>query len=551
MYPPYALGLINNIINKNKYSSRILDLNHKVFSYIHNSIKLMENEHSELNQLWKDALINELSDFQPDLVGISCTFTMNHESMLEICEFVKAYDQSIVIVAGGVHITNAKQQVLRDSSHIDYLSLYEGEESFLKFLEFLNGKCEAKDLYQIATSIDGDYYELSNTFPPDGLALDIVPNYGSTDISDFTDLGEIGTFRFWRPKDSKGTAILANKGCRAKCSFCSVRNFNGKGVRTKSIDTVIDEIKYFNDHFGINHFTWLDDDLFYDPERTFNLFNRIIQSGLKITWDASNGIIVSAATVHPELIGAAEDSGCIGMYFGIESGNEKILRDIHKPSGIKHYLKLGQLMSEHPNIFTRGFLIIGFPNESLQQIKDTISVAKEMSLDWYTIQLLTPLPSTEIYEQMVDFGLIEKDSLNTDGEGYTMFSVRESERQRIYEESKVTKSDQVLDLFTKNPDHIPSKKELSDLWFFVDYEINYKDIATLKDKTKIIKLRAFLEDVSDRMTRDNPLANYFLSILEGRLHNTENSIRRTELSKAYVKKSKHWQNRFDFLGLNY
>ncbi|SVD94466.1 uncharacterized protein METZ01_LOCUS447320, partial [marine metagenome] len=219
--------------------------------------------------------------------------------------------------------------------------------------------------------------------------------------------------------------------------------------------------------------------------------------------------------------------------------------------GIKHYHKLGQLMSEHPNIFTRGFLIIGFPNETLQQIQDTISVAKEMTLDWYTIQLLTPLPSTEIYEQMVDFGLIEKDSLNTDGEGYTMFSVRESERQRIYEESKVTKSDQVLDLFSQNPDHIPSKKELSDLWFFVDYEINYKDIATLEDKTKILKLRAFLEDVSDRMTRDNPLANYFLSILEAKLHNTESSNRRTELSKAYVNKSKHWRNRFDFLGLNY
>ena len=551
MYPPYALGLINRILNKSNYTSQILDLNHKVFSFIHSSMELMENGHSELSQLWKDALINVLNDFRPDLVGISCTFTMNHENMLEVCEFVKSYDESIVVVAGGVHVTNARQHVLRDSNHIDYLSLYEGEESFIKFLEFLNGELEAKDLYQIATSIDGEYYELSNIIPPTSSALDIMPFYGSVDVSDFSDLGEIGTFRYWRPKDSKGTAILANKGCRAKCSFCSVRNFNGKGVRSKSIDTVIDEMKHFNNEFGVNHFTWLDDDLFYDPERTFNLYNRIIQSGLKITWDASNGIIVSAATAHPELIDAAEESGCIGMNFGVESGNEKILRDIHKPSGIKHYLKLGELMLKHPKIFTRGFLIIGFPNETLGQIQNTINVAREMSLDWYMVQLLTPLPSTEIYDQMVDFGLIEQDSLNIEGEGYSMFSVRESERQRRYEEKNERGSDKLMNLLSQDPEHVPSKKELSDLWFLVDYKINYRHIPTLEDKLKIVKSRAFLEDVTDRMTRANPLANYYLSILEKKLNNPEKSIFRRELSKSYLEKSEHWHSRFDFLGLKY
>ena len=549
MYPPYALGLINKILIDNNYTSQVLDLNHKVFSFIHDALELNEVNDSELNTVWKETLINELDSFKPDLVGISCTFTMNHESMLDICEYVKSYDESIVVVAGGVHVTNARQHVLRDSSHIDYLSLYESEESFIKFLDFMNGKLEPKDLYQVSTLVDGEYYELSTTLPPTGSSMDIAPTYGSIDVSNFTDLGEIGTFRYWRPKDSKGTPILANKGCRAKCSFCSVRNFNGKGVRTKSIETVIDEMKYFNDHFNINHFTWLDDDLFYDPDRTYRLYNSIVQSGLKITWDASNGVIVSAATSHPELLDAAEESGCIGMYFGIESGNEKILRDIHKPSGIKHYLKLGELMLKHPKIFTRGFLIIGFPHETLGQIQDTITVARKMSLDWYTIQLLTPLPSTEIYDQMVDFGLIEQDSLNIEGEGYTMFSVRESERQRKYEESNGLKSDQLMGLLSQDPEHVPSKKELSDLWFLVDYEINYRDIPTLANEAKIVKLRAFLEDVSDRMTRDNPLANYYLSILEEKLNNTENSSFRRELSKSYVEKSEHWRNRFDFLDL--
>ena len=50
----------------------------------------------------------------------------------------------------------------------------------------------------------------------------------------------------------------------------------------------------------------------------------------------------------------AEESGCIGAYFGLESGSKKILADIHKPSGLKHYYKLGDLMNKkHPKIRVR------------------------------------------------------------------------------------------------------------------------------------------------------------------------------------------------------
>ena len=45
--------------------------------------------------------------------------------------------------------------------------------------------------------------------------------------------------------------------------------------------------------------------------------------------------------------------------------------------------------------------MIGFPNENLSQINDTIKMAISAQLDWYTVQLLTPLPSTEIYDEMV------------------------------------------------------------------------------------------------------------------------------------------------------
>jgi radical SAM superfamily enzyme YgiQ (UPF0313 family) len=546
MYPPYALGILNTVLKRKNYTSSILDLNYEIFDYIYNNRNCNS---SDLTKEWKNILKKKLIDYKPDVVGVSCTFTMNHENMIEIFDEVKKFEKSIITITGGVHVSNATEFVLKEGKNIDFASTYEAEESFVNFINFINGKTSSNP-YQVSTILDGKFYQISDRKNPEGDELNAIPDYDKINISKLTELGEIGTFRYWRPKNSKGSAVLSNKGCRARCSFCSVRNFNGKGVRSKSVQTVVDELKGLKENYGINHITWLDDDLFFDRDRTLSLFNEIIKSNLNLTWDASNGLIVSAAVAHPELIDAAEKSGCIGAYFGIESGNDQILKNIYKPSGIKHYLKLGELMKKHEKIFTRGFLIIGFPNETLSQVLDTINISKKMALDWYTVQLLTPLPSTEIYDQMVDSGKVEKDKLILEGEGFTMFSVRESERQRKIEEKNKRDNSDFINLLNANRNHVPTQKELNDLWFLADYEINYKPIIHQNNLSKLKKMEHFLTDVSDRMTRDNPLSNYFLSIVKKKLNKNLEAENRMSLVNRYLEKSNYWKQRFKTLNLN-
>jgi len=546
MYPPYALGILNTVLKKNNYFSTITDLNFEVFNYISNNRNCST---SELTEKWKSVLKETLSEYEFDVVGVSCTFTMNHENMMEIFNEVKKYNKSIITIAGGVHVSNATELVLKEGKNIDFALTYEAEKSFVNFLDFINGSNESKP-YQVSTIYEDKFYQVLDRKNPEEHELNAIPDYGKLDISKLTELGEIGTFRYWRPKNSKGSAVLSNKGCRARCSFCSVRNFNGKGVRAKSVQTVIDELKILKEKYGINHITWLDDDLLFDRDRTLKLFNEIVRNNLNVTWDASNGLIASAAVAHPELIDAAEKSGCIGAYFGIESGNDQILKKIYKPSGIKHYLKLGELMNKHEKIFTRGFLIIGFPDETLSQVLDTIDVSKRMALDWYTVQLLTPLPSTEIYDQMANVGKVEKDKLNLEGEGFTMFSVRESERQRKIEEINKRDNSDFINLLNSNKSHVPNQKELNDLWFLTDYEINYKPIINQNNPAKLKKLEHFLTDVSDRMTRDNPLSNYFLSIVKKKLNKSTDAKERMMLVNKYLEKSNYWKQRFKTLNLN-
>ncbi|MBD1143954.1 radical SAM protein [Pelagibacterales bacterium SAG-MED33] len=546
MYPPYGLGILNKVFKNNNYKSDVLDLNFEVFEYIHTQKKVSSND---LTNRWKKKLKEKLKLYKPDLVGVSCTFTMNHKNMMDIFQVVKNFDNEIITVAGGVHVSNATEIVLKEGKNIDFANTYEGERSFVDFLKYINGEKDIK-LGQISFMYDNEFYQILNRKLPEGDDLNIIPDFGKLKLDNLTNLGEIGTFRYWRPKNSKGSAVLAKKGCRARCSFCSVRNFNGKGVRAKSVKTVVDEIQGLKENFGIDHITWLDDDLLADPNETMDLFNEIVKRKLNITWDASNGLIASAAVTRPELISAAEESGCIGAYFGIESGNDQILKNIHKPSGVKHYRKLGPLMNKHPRIFTRGFLMIGFPDETLSQVLDTINVSVEMGLDWYTVQLLTPLPSTEIYDQMVEAGKAKKNELNLKGEGFTMFSVRESERQRKIEQESKRENKDFVNLLNENKEHVPSQKELNDLWFLTDYEINYKPIFRQNDKNKLHKLECFLTDVSDRMTRDNPLSNYFLGVVKEKLGKKDEANQRKKTVKDYLTKSDYWIQRFKTLNLN-
>ena len=169
--------------------------------------------------------------------------------------------------------------MLKEGKNINFASTYESEVSFVDFINFINNKND--DLSQLAFVKNDKFYEIKKRKNPNGEHIDIIPDFGDLELDKLTNLGEIGTFRYWRPKNSKGSAVLANKGCRARCSFCSVRNFNGKGVRQKPTQTVIDEIKSLQDNYGINHITWLDD-LLYDVNRTLELFNGIVKQNLKL-----------------------------------------------------------------------------------------------------------------------------------------------------------------------------------------------------------------------------------------------------------------------------
>ena len=95
-------------------------------------------------------------------------------------------------------------------------------------------------------------------------------------------------FTGFKGEDTPSGTILSNRGCRAQCSFCSVRNFNGKGVRRRHVQSVVDELSYLRNERGLTHFMFLDDDLFKDEKQTIELLMRsltgiLILHGMPLT----------------------------------------------------------------------------------------------------------------------------------------------------------------------------------------------------------------------------------------------------------------------------
>ena len=195
-------------------------------------------------------------------------------------------------------------------------------------------------------------------------------------------------------------------------------------------------------------------------------------------------------------------------------------------------------------------MIIGFPNETLEQMLETVKMAQEIELDWYGVQLLSPLPSTRIYDTMVELGLIDdiRVKKNKDDDDSKLFVVRHGENQRAKEKAQKAAAPKFLNPFeTEDLNTVPSREALHDIWLLVDYWINYEPILKMTDLNRLKKKRAILFDICNRMTKDNPIANLFLGIVEEKLGNNIEAAAHRTLAVEYLSQSDYWQKQFQAL----
>lgn len=544
-YPPYGLGIAASHLRESGLSVEILNLNNEILDACRNS---KTEDDFDFENIWNNALEQAITSFMPDIIGITCMFSMSHESTVNLCNYIKDLHTALPIALGGVHITNCmtnntmSKQLLEDLSNVDFFFVYEAELAFKQFIKVVNKELPLSELAQVYfnTKPERLYFSLSN-IPPEK-ELDIIPAHDLITLDNLAANGAIGAFFCLKDKDTKFTTIISNRGCRGRCAFCNVRNFNGLGVRHRSVESIIEELILLRDKFGIGHVMWLDDDLLHDHKRAIRLFTEMKKQNIGITWDCTNGVVAASCT--DEVIAAAAESGCIGLNIGVESGNEQMLKISKKPGSINAFKNAAKVFKKYEQINARVFLIIGFPDETYRMILDTFNLAREMDLDWYNINIYQPIPNTAMFDYMVQRGLLDQvgfENIRFSGGPYG---------QVLQNVNKGQLDTTVKNVFENiNLDTTPDPSQLHNIWFFMNYHLNFKRLYKENRPLKLQQKFKYVQNITDRVAPDDPFAMYFCGYLQNKILGSVDSqlINRLE---TRLNSSGYWKERFEEFDLS-
>ncbi len=546
-FPPYGVGILVTRLRRLGLSVDILHLNNAVLKTCRASLS---EEQFNFTQVVSDHLNLRLKEFDPDFVGITCMFSQTHRSMVDTCRQIQQIAPRAVLGLGGVHVTNStidektREIFLKDFPTVNFFFMYESDLSFQSFIRVVNRKAPLSELAQLMMTGREKIFHFTNRQLPPPEELDVIPAHDLITLPDLAENGKIGSFHSYPKPGTHFSTVLSNRGCRAQCTFCSVRNFNGAGVRGRSVQSVIDELLMLRQEFGVGHIMWLDDDFLKDHARALKLFNEMVRQNVGITWDCTNGVIAFSCT--DELMQAAAESGCVGLHIGMESGNPEILRQIKKPGTVEVFLRAAQVLHKYEQINARVFVMLGFPHETFRMIGDTFRVAQEMDLDWYMVTPLQPLPNTPIFGQMAMEGLI----------GSVIF---DEIRYQVGAHGKQRKStEKRVNVFATNfknifeevePDAIPTKPQINRLWAYMNYHLNFGRLFKENRPVKHLQMHQYMEYIADVVAPDDAFAQYFRGYLYWKVHGRIEPYLIERLNRVLAE-NPHWQDRLSDFNLS-
>lgn len=189
------------------------------------------------------------------------------------------------------------------------------------------------------------------------------------------------------------TLLVASRGCPYDCIFCTASQYYGKKLRLRSPQNIIEEIKEIKYKYGIRNITMWSDTFTLDREFVIKICNLLINEMLDIRWMCNSRVDM----VDPAMLKLMKNSGCIGISYGIESGNQKILDNIKKKISLpqaRHAIR----STKEAGMETLVHIIFGLPGETWQTIEETINFVIELEPDYAQFYCAIPFPGTEFYK---------------------------------------------------------------------------------------------------------------------------------------------------------
>lgn len=343
------------------------------------TLKLIDGH---LNNLSDEQIIKQAEEFNPDVVcfgGLSSEIDYSLNLAKKVRKLIKAK-----IIFGGVHVTNFSKEIL-SKDYIDFIFKAESEIPFAEFIDKLEkGGSDCLKVSNLGYKKDGKmFFNEVKLYDFNKINL---PNWNLIELKKY--------LKTFINKRSPCAPIFTSRGCPFSCTFCSSYSMNGRGFREKNLDTVIKELKYLKQRFGIREFHIWDENFTLKKERAIDFCDRLIKEKLDLIWNCPNGIRID--TLDDELLKKMKQAGCYAMSLPIEFGTQRMLDIVNKGTNLKKMLEIVPLVEKN-GIKATCFFIIGHPEEKEADIKETIRLSKTLKISRAYFSIYKILPGSADY----------------------------------------------------------------------------------------------------------------------------------------------------------
>ncbi|OGE36494.1 hypothetical protein A3A14_00980 [Candidatus Daviesbacteria bacterium RIFCSPLOWO2_01_FULL_43_38] len=391
---PLSLGYLAAYLRKFGYSVSILDG--------------VAGETTPVGKKWHYGLRNsdisvKIKEFKPDIVGITCSFSLRFDATLNIAKLVKSIDKNIITVVGGTHPTIFPEETTK-YKEVDYVIIGEGEESFLQLVKKIeSGKNSSRII------VDGCAYKKNGGICLNNKTsfiknLDTLP-FPARDLIPMEFYMNRGTILYGLGK-RRAACILTSRSCPGKCTFCSMYLTQGSVFRSRSALSVYEEMEELVKKYHAEEIFILDDNFTFDKGRVITLCKLILRKKLKFRWNTPNG--VRADRLDAELLTMMKRAGCVNICIGIEAGNHEIRNEVIKKGLSEEKIYKTLKICSKVGLPVVGFFILGIPGETEETFKDTLKMVKNLPLSMIATSFYTPLPGTQLYNECIQNGYINQ-----------------------------------------------------------------------------------------------------------------------------------------------
>jgi len=380
-----------------------------------------------------------IKKYDPDVVGITATTSMIPDAYI-VARIVKKHNENAKVVIGGPHVTFLPERTFKECPYIDFIVRGEGEKTFKELIDALEKGKDTSKILGLSININGK----TKNNPPRPLIKDLdsipLPSYDLLPMDRY----EVDGVRF-------GT-IITSRGCPFNCIFCSSSLQFGRRWRGHSASRVLEELRILYDKYKIREIEFLDDLFTLNKRRVMKIARRIVEEGLDISWSASSRVDMFTEDIAK----AMKRAGCHTIYFGIESGSQKILNFIGKGITLGQSLLAVKKAKKH-GLNTMGSFVIGFPEETKEDVRKTIEFSKKVGVDFAQFTIATPYPGTRLWSYALSRKLI------------LTFNWR-----------KYTTLDPVMKLKNFTSQQIRRMLQMAYLWFYMRPSYLIKDLISRK-----------------------------------------------------------------------